>query len=386
MDDINFDELDKAVNSALQQSTPKTRPAQDQPLSLPSEQDTSSEPPQTVPQTVTKEPVIQTVPQKPRGQFMDMVHPSSDMIKPVSVRPSRQGATIQPLSPSIVNTPQPEAIQPESNQIPPREVPAEVTTFEESDDDKTESLGKSEWPDPLDVMEQTEQEKQEDTTPSTFDESTSFTSDIAENEENVVTETTEAELENQEVDSISDSIEPESHEVPESPFISGADPEKRPLGAFAGTPTVSEEVASGAENEPPHVDETNSAATEEDIREELPIVPLPQELTPEVISVESDDSLQTADGLQESSATNEPEPEIPDANGATTSIAPQYRHADAPSDDQGDHPVFDTKDYHQPLTPPAKHSHAGLIVFLVTVILALLGASAWYAIAILKLI
>lgn len=377
MDDINFEELDKAVNSALQQSAPKTAPPQEEtPVAVP-----EAVPPLMKDESTgaaERQSVTETTPPKRRGQFMDMVHPSSDMIRPSAVLPSRQAATIQPLDPVIINEAGQKVPEREPEPAPQDEVGTEdhSSAIHSSVVSEDEPALKSEWPDPLDVMEQTEQERQGDA-PTALDESATPISDIANEEESDVS--VQYADHHAEIDADNTVREPEEATTP---FISGADLEKRPLGAFTSTDTVSDEVASEDATEPSHTDETHDSLPD-NVREDLPMVPVPQELTPEVVSVESDDPSRSP---EETEGDPVPDEATPDTVGMTASISPQYKNTESSSDDQGDHPVFDTKDYHQPLTPPSKRSHAGLIITLVIVVLALLGACAWYAIAVLKLV
>jgi len=109
MNDIDFDELDRAVNSLSSGASPT-------PVQQPAV--TSSNPP-VVPQPVNSAPT--PAPTASSGRFMDVVHPSSDM-RPVSI-PQRQAdptsrpivtppsATIappQPVAPNPVTIPKPD--------------------------------------------------------------------------------------------------------------------------------------------------------------------------------------------------------------------------------------------------------------------------------------
>jgi hypothetical protein len=133
MKDLDFDELDRAVNSLL---TNNDAPAAD---------DT---PPLPVNDTVV--PVDEVVPQpqptatqplaarRSSGRFMDVVHPSSDMRASMPVRPvSREGLGIAPSAPSTSPV---EQTTPWSSPVVP-EAPVEVETPRPT---------AGEWPDPLD--------------------------------------------------------------------------------------------------------------------------------------------------------------------------------------------------------------------------------------------
>lgn len=356
MDDINFDELDQAVNSALKQSAPKGAPQTDVPVVEPVTAPSDDTPAQVA------QPIV--VPKR-RGQFMDMVHPSSDMIKPTTPRPNRQAMTIEPLSPEIVETPE-EA--PEQHDVPQVAVGEGSIAPIESQEIPAKSeidmpAPKPEWPDPLDVMEQTKQERDDSLEEANIDEPEATVSDVAEHDDS---------------EEVSD--ETAQGESGTSPFLTGTSPEKRPLGAFAEVPTSSEAGSSEEIDSPTPESDKDVEVSEQPHQdfepEPLPAVPVPQELAPEVISVESDEPMHHPD---EGTSPGE-------AGPMTTSIPQQYKNSDVPPEDQADHPVFDTRDYHQPLTPPAKQGHAGAIVTIVLILLALLGVGAWYAIAVLKLI
>lgn len=348
MDDINFDELDKAVNSALKQTATPEPPKEVSAAELSEAPAVSTEAKEG---SRSEEKPVERVAQKRRGQFMDMVHPSSDMIKQVPTRASRQAATIQPLNPSIVEEKQDSAKEEAPKQevaVLPEAAPAEPNPLVASEAEQTP---KSEWPDPLDAMEQAEQEQ----TPLAGEEGANASVTSSE----------------QEADS---SVK--SEESSGSPFIAGTEPEKRPLGAFTDQAS-SEEPLDDNEQE----GEDNPPESEAGTGNELPAVPqVPQELAPEVVSVESDDPSHISSDDNDADT-----PVSSEGTGMAASISQQYKNTDEPSDGQ-DHPVFDTKDYHQPLTPPAKRGHTGLVVTFVLLLLALLGAGAWYAIFVLKLI
>jgi hypothetical protein len=237
-------------------------------------------------------------------------------------------------------------------------------------------MHRSEWPDPLDVMEQTAHEQLDDV-PQALDESTTLTSEVSDDSQGQFDE-----------DSQEESDIP-NQGAPTSPFINGAGPEKRPLGAFAdaSTPAGTEEATVDDHHELVAVEADSAeeiAAENHDTPEELPMVPVPHELAPDVVSVESDDVMPVSEQPEDMASGDQPV--TPDANGMNASISPQYKSAESTTEDQDSHPVFDTKDYHQPLTPPAKKGHTGAIVTLTLILLALLGAGAWYAVAVLKLI
>ena len=136
MSDIDFDELDKAVNSLMTNvDTTKRNEALDdpedtvvtldatepvaggEPVSAPEAVSASTIPASALAQTASTSPALAV---KRRGQFMDVMHPSSDMkaAKPVK----RQGATIAPPAASAIvpepsNEPTSNAPTPDSGAI-----------------------------------------------------------------------------------------------------------------------------------------------------------------------------------------------------------------------------------------------------------------------------
>lgn len=364
MKDLDFDELDKAVNSlmggvkdkdataaskTLDVNTtlaPDEKPVydrlgqvagkigseaidhQEQTVSL---EDTPAE----TPLMIVPESLKVTKPQQKAGRFMDVVHPSSDMKRPMLSKVSREGVTIAaPERPAVKvedrpaerseATPAP-ALETTSGSLPPTNAPDHI-------------------PAPPPVVE----------------------------------ETIEA-------------ASPEEVPVPvteplTSPFLADAKVEKRPLGGepLTGvTPPVAEASAMAPANVEPipvapapapiadaKADDssvmdtiTDPAKTEEDAT-----VHIPEEYQDALLEVEkgSIDPLATdQQNLSESSA---------DIPAAAMTIPKQYQ--EKPSTGETDSgAIFDTDHYHKPLAhPPAKKSGwlwiVGIIVFII------LGAAA----------
>ncbi len=369
MDDINFEELDQAVNSVLQQPSghsSRTAPADDSSTTNPVEPDPVVPEPK-----VTAQPILP----KRRGQFMDMVHPSSDMTTPNTsaqrpLFPSRQTGTLQPLNPAIVETvPAPvddssdmqstpeEAPEEASKEVPEEAAPVAAEAVADADAEaEAEDVQPAEWPDPLDDFDKTEQEDDVQTPPDT---NSDALGQVAHIEAGFVGDNESEGHEESEVDEDTSSTGSSQG----SPFIDGKEVEKRPLGAFAET---SKDVA----------DEPQPSTTM------LASAPLPEELAPEIVSVESDNPPASAESVPD-------EPVVQD--GISTSIPQQYRSVENSVDnDQNDsgHPVFDTKEYHQPLTPPAKSSRASqaLRYLLAILFIIVFGIAAGYVIWAFKLL
>ncbi len=358
MNDINFDELDKAVNSALQ-----SKPTEDSAPPAPQE-------------PVVAAPAVRpasALPTKRRGQFMDMVHPSSDMTqstKDAEEKPAspihRQSPIITPLNPSIVETTvtpgdtkdvkghdghesdnhdEAKASEKDTSESDDAVVPGDVSTPDHV------------WPDPIDVP--------------------SVQSESSRDIETEAHDQSPASLKSSEVAAVesgfSDDKKPESEPdatapgaaldvasdaVQTSPFIEGTEVEKRPLGAFAGA------------------EDPKAGMPDSVIPAELPV-----ELNPDIVSVESDDPSRIVEEDDAKKTDN-----VSSVDTGPAQSIPQQYHVSETSDDE-EHSVFDTKQYHQPLTPPVKQRSGGKVFkYLLTGILLLaLGAAGGYLVWTLKL-
>lgn len=349
MDDINFDELDNAVKSVLQQAPEKEerQESQSDVVEQPGQKEDGDVEPHVAATAVKPAPVIVS---RARGQFMDMVHPSSDMttapVKRTTASTStRLSGVMKPLDPSVFEISQ-------SSPEPVVHETVERTPLDEELDAKTDIIQADDRPDQFDVADVTDAQglaPLEKLRGSDF-------SEVAGVEESFTTTD----------DDESSSDELVTEDASESPFIKGTEVEKRPLSAFAETVNQEEEntVADDA------------SSYEGDIPQAV-VPAFPQELAPEVVSVEADNPAYEI----EESQTETTSPDV-----LVSSISQQYKPEGAATDDDDAHPVFDTKEYHQPLTPPAKKKHTGLVIVLSLFILALMGAGAWYAVVVLKLI
>lgn len=353
MDDINFDDLDKAVKSALEKKATTTAPdpGVSQQVVAPEEVTmtavTGEEAHVEVPQVAEADvqqaaPAVPSILPKRRGQFMDVVHPSSDMTSQVGVRPplqSRRTTDIKPLDSSVMAAMSAD----ESNKMQVASpsggiVEGMVPTPEQTHTPEDAVAVESDWPDPLDMMAEPEA-----TTNSS--------------------ESTSAELE-----AVVPSIPPatevaDAKEPVATPFIEGTEVEKRPLNAYAEE-APEENTLSGSADHPAEV------------------TPVPAELTPEVVSIESDDPTNEQKDLMSDDDQLE---KADDTTGIAASISPQYKPQTTQLDEsEQPRPVYD----HEPITPPQKKSAGKKVGFYVLLVLlfAALGVAAGYAVWVLKLI
>lgn len=314
--DIDFDELDRAVSSVLNQADQAAAVADPvvsavvdepvnntQPADVGLDTNTSAESPSAEatepvveqPDLADVVPVIPALATKRRGKFMDVVHPSSDMApetehiqtSQVSVGPK----IIAPITPietaDALTGSNPEAVN--------------VATQTDTQQDEALPIAAESIPDslPVEVDEPVEDAVLDDSALPSLDDAVQS---LVSGQADMSTEPTTQEQDQQ------------------TPFLNDAKVEKRPLGAF-GDDEVTEDSAPAPVTEPP--------------------LPTQRELQPDIVQVETvtDDAER---GLDSSvlSAT------------APAETAPTV----SSDDDASAHHLFDTASYHQPLaaTPMKK--------------------------------
>ncbi len=375
MKDIDFDELDKAVNSLMStaeqvNATPEVvLPAAP---SLPAEPTVAVEPvaapvattapsaPQVIestvgaatnstmvsPEPVAKQPSLAT---KRSGRFMDVVHPSSDMRVADKPDVSRTGASVAPVSTTI--TPEPVLAQP-SSQTPETPVPAvEVET--PTGASSHEGIGVA-----VDTVD----------APAVSDEA--MADELSKNAEAALADELASIAAVTQADTLAD--EPLS-----SPFIPDAKVEKRPLGGVTAAESEKtdeekpEELAPGPEataNDNEAVDESATEKASE-------TVDLPPELHQDIAAVEA-----TVPSEAEEPAQAISKSEV----AAGGSIAPQYKEATTTVETKHE-ALYDSAAKGAPLAHPAKKKSGWSWVVWI-ILLILVGAGSAAAIYYLKLI
>jgi hypothetical protein len=316
MKDIDFDELDRAVNSLANPAVAEElvavpiAPAVD---------------------TVDPVPTVASTPLAARrssGRFMDVVHPSSDMRTTVSPRPAALTLPAPVVAPVAVSAP--------------------VST---------------DMPDPLDFTPG----PQESTPVSMPSEPDANVSDTANDIAALLVD----------------------NEPLDSPFITDAKVEKRPLGAFSGAAAT--ELASPTELLAPEAETSafeSSPARPLDTSDDHPIgndTPLPAELQGDVLSIEAAEET-AAVKLEDTEVTETVVPIVAAAATETetpigpTSITQQYTEQ-ASTGDQPVGSIFDTEAYKKPLAHPKKKKSGWLMVlwiFLLLIIGAGAGAAVYF--------
>lgn len=345
MQDIDFDEIDRAVNSITNSSTDAQTPSAPIVNSAPVETPASGSVDSEVSQPLAP-PVASPASRRSSGRFMDVVHPSSDMRPPVSSRPA-------PFAPSLHREDDLER--------------AEVTNAPVS---ATTQGSAFHWPDPLDMTIPTPapvESPAEKTEPALAD-------PVAE----VAEETPSIPEPNTEQNKLDAPLE--------SPFLTDAKVEKRPLGAFSGADAdlaliedpipVSANATPVPEEVPPPVEEPAHEEHDE----------VPHELHPDLLALDghSQNEKQAADPLPQATIPSDSTPSsaVEDIPVGPTSITQQYK--EQPSSDTGQSgSIFDTEAYHQALThPPKKRSSVLIIVWIITLILVGggIGAGIYYVV------
>lgn len=110
MTDIDFDELDRAVNSLVNPDNKAVMPAPTNAVPVASPSSTPTPQPAT-PSPATEPAKSPLAERRSSGRFMDVVHPSSDMRSSVPPRPtSRDAATINPPSTPTPAAPTPKPV------------------------------------------------------------------------------------------------------------------------------------------------------------------------------------------------------------------------------------------------------------------------------------
>jgi len=287
MQDIDFDEIDRAVSSVTTPNSKEEIPATVETIST----DVPSEP------VTGGVPISDTSPAARRssGRFMDVVHPSSDM-RPAPTRTQE----------SPMPSPRPES-------TPVVSVPERV--------EPTVNTGAAfHWPDPIDLHEESKPEEP------------AAPVDVAE----TPVEETATPL--------------------ESPFLSDAKVEKRPLGAFSDP----EPELLTPEDFPSSQTQTPEPVSEPALEVETPQnheepAEVPEELHDDLLKLEAHTNDDSVENHEEPSSKPEDVPAGP------TSITQQYKEQPSSADEPSG-AIFDTEVYNQALVHTPKKSRKALIV------------------------
>lgn len=365
MKDLDFDELDRAVNS-LDNAMPVTDTSNEGSSDRPTDS-------QLAVPTVTTTSLPPLVVRPRTGRIMDVVQsPSSPRVPLVMPeRSSRMGVTVNPISENSLNSNDPSTPPPVSTDAPVVTPPVSV------------------WPDPIDMQ--------------SVDNNTSTTEKVE-----TPSKVEDSDIdEDADIDRISDDIAKTlnigSEKTMDSPFLSDAKVEKRPLGTFSSDsptqvapPSVPDDKIDKHENVSLMPKQINLNA------------PLPAELQDDLLIIEANAEVPTAEKSIDSEVITKTAPDEPatapvTANETSTissapvtppapvapvtvvdkpigpvSIAQQYKEQPN-TGNQSTGAIFDTKEYHKAITHTATKK-SGLIWVLWIVLILIIGAGAGAAV------
>lgn len=329
MKDIDFDELDKAVNS-LMATTPKPGQnaeeiPQSQIVNVAPTAETPVEPPSVSP-IINAPEQSELTPSRPvapairrSGRFMDMVSKPADQrpVRPavVPTPSSREGLSITPREEDVTDDPTASSV----DSAPVNESTVPITTT-------------------LDPIEFSQHMEAADSAP----------------------------VESSTVP-VSDSVIAQQLGSTESPFLSDAVVEKRPLNAGAQDmpPT---DLASVISEDTEHYSAGSDRLAGDNDEDEPPFTPQVAELSSDVVAIESANGPGAIQAIETADALSEVEP--PSAPLGAASIAQQYTKQPS-TGDQSHAAIYDASQYPEPISHPAKSKSGWLWVLWVALLLGI---------------
>ncbi len=390
MSEIDFDELDRAVNDLMSNvDTSKRHEGLDDPEDKVVTLDSSS----TESGKVASSPVAETTTVTPmsapkakpapaqssslavkrRGQFMDMVHPSSDMTS--ASRPvKRDGVSIMPPSETVSTSPSTESVKKPSSVInaPVNNKPAPTLSSIRTPSSTTvvstpmstpapamPSAEKSSQPIASSAIQPPVQPNPTAPIASSYSSPEAVEPGDNKNDQPEEVASVESEIPAEIVDEASSISSPQP--LPTAPFLSDARVEKRPLGANSES----------AARPPQDVAEEEAPASEP--------VSLPAELQGDVVAVEASVPLDIdkAGSLSEVDGQSSDADLVVDAGVDLT--AQSIEQTDV--DDQVNGSIYDTANYHQPIDgkkPEKKSSPLKWLAWFLVLLIVGVGAGVAY--------
>lgn len=391
MSEIDFDELDRAVNDLMSNvDTSKRHEGLDDPEDKVVTLDSSS----TESGKVASSPVAETTTVTPmsapeakpapaqssplavkrRGQFMDMVHPSSDMTS--ASRPvKRDGVSIMPPSETVSTSPSTESVKKPSSvtNTPVNNKPAPtlssirtpssttvVSTPMSTPAPAVPSAEKLSQPIASSAIQPSAQPNPTAPIASSYSSPGVIEPSDNKNDQPEEVASVESEIPAEIVDEASSISSPQP--LPTAPFLSDARVEKRPLGANSES----------AAKPPQDVAEEEDAPVSESVS-------LPAELQGDVVAVEASVPLDIdkAGSLSEVDSQSSDADLVVDAGVDLT--AQSIEQTDA--DDQVNGSIYDTANYHQPIDgkkPEKKSSPLKWLAWFLVLLIVGVGAGVAY--------
>ena len=391
MSEIDFDELDRAVNDLMSNvDTSKRHEGLDDPedkvvtldssstesgkVASPPAAETTTVSPMSAPEAKPAPAQSSPLAVKRRGQFMDMVHPSSDMTS--ASRPvKRDGVSIMPPSETVSTSPSTESVKKPSSvtNTPVNNKPAPtlssirtpssttvVSTPMSTPAPAVPSAEKLSQPIASSAIQPSAQPNPTAPIASSYSSPGVIEPSDNKNDQPEEVASVESEIPAEIVDEASSISSPQP--LPTAPFLSDARVEKRPLGAN------SESAAKPPQN----------VAEEEDAPVSEP-VSLPAELQGDVVAVEASVPLDIdkAGSLSEVDGQSSDADLVVDAGVDLT--AQSIERTDV--DDQVNGSIYDTANYHQPIDgkkPEKKSSPLKWLAWFLVLLIVGVGAGVAY--------
>lgn len=326
-------------------------------------------------------------PRPPRGRFMDIVPPRKPNVSAPSKTTSRTGVSIAPINQS--STSQPEPSQPESAPIEDQPAAEPIDNQLNTDTQQSQAseslepvaVDASGTNEPLDqpakedqVVDMANQLSVSETGVSEQNKTdelvnTDLQPDTTDQSEQLESTDTNTSNQAEDLSDLVDLDEDEPDSDPEnSPFINGAQVEKRPLGKDAiAEQTAVQNAADSVESIEQEPDTTQTVSTEAPVMTEQAEQPSqPEQKKP----------------FERSSMSGGKVKKAPELSNGPTSISQQYTVESSAAEDQpanNNSSMYDTANYSQPLAHPAKKKSGWLGVFWIVLLLAIGGGAAFIA-------
>lgn len=329
MSDIDFDELDKAVNSLVGDDQADKKESSPQ---ISSDDNTSN--------STTSKVGPALASRRSSGRFMDMKHDSSDMQKKDSSLLGATKTSITPLNPGVTAEDIPAKKKDNSGSSEKSDWPDPIESVKnDKDDEKPLASSSTDMPDPLDHVTVDTSKKD-------------YLKDDDVKSEEVVKDskpsTDEPEIDYEETDDKKD-------DKKESPFIDDAKVEKRPLGGFSDESPVLPPSSNKKKDDEVATDKEESQAPPQPIE-------LPPELDKDLVAIEAGEALEVQDpDPKEEDKTEKTETDDTSdkkkksdqkekvsellASAATGSIPDQYKRENRSHELHAPHPLFDDDHY-----------------------------------------
>jgi len=333
MQDIDFDEIDRAVSSVTNPSREPRAPSADEPASNPA---------------ISSHSAPSLAARRSSGRFMDVVHPSSDMRPhaPAAATFRREEVSLSTERTEVPARPAESPVTPSVEAFAPAPVTGPAI-------DEAPTRSAFHWPDPIDVAE------------------TNHIAPVVTAVEPAVEPAVEIAPVVEDVPAVS--AEDAFATSLESPFLTNAKVEKRPLGAFSFNeselPLIDDfphQPGAVTDTVPADAGTTIEDATELD--EDILLLEADNEESnaPDEPDVTSSASVESVDAavVPAETETSQPAPAptpVDDTPVGPTSITQQYKEHPS-TDSQASGAIYDTSTYHQPLAHPAKKGSSFLII------------------------